>query len=266
MKKLLITLIVGLVPLSMFAQDDDMYFVPKKADKEAQRAARSYTPPAPKGLDMTVDEYNRRHMSSSYEVIGTDSLGNDIIEFSAGDGTYPKVDTVFVYKYDDSDDFRYSSRLGIFDSFYGWYDPFFFGYRSAYWGGLYPYYSPWYISRWYDPWYLGWYGWYDWYDPWFYYSWSWYPGYYYGYYGYNVPYYRGSYAGYGIAYSGHTGTRNHGNVIRHSELKRHLRWRQFKLLTHILRHFTKTGLWWQQGYFVFLWRKPFKLKLHIQCT
>ena len=58
MKKLfLITLIVGLVPLSMSAQDDDMYFVPKKADKEARQAARVTPHPAPAGLDMSVDSF-----------------------------------------------------------------------------------------------------------------------------------------------------------------------------------------------------------------
>ena len=226
MKKLfLITLIVGLVPLSMSAQDDDMYFVPKKADKEARQAARVTPPPAPAGLDMSVDEYNRRHLSSSYQIIGTDSLGNDIIEFSAGDGSYPKqVDTVYVYRFDDSDDFRYSSRMGLFDGFYGWYDPFFWGYRSAYWSGIYyPYYSSWYASRWYDPWYIGWYGWYDWYDPWLYglTPWGWYSPYYYSSYLWGLPYYRGWYDYYGfygggIAHHGTSGTRNHG-VIAHSE-------------------------------------------------
>ena len=250
MKKfLLITFIVGLVPLSSFAQVDDMYYVPSKADKEARKAAaeakaareaaaaaqaRTYTPPAPKPLEMSVDEYNRRHLSSSYEKIGTDSVGNDIIEFSAGDGTYPaRVDTVYVYKYDDSDDFRYSSRLGLFDDFYGWYSPFLYGWRGSYWNSFYyPYYGSWYLNRWYDPWYLGWYGWYDWYDPWYYgyYRWGWDP-WYYSYYGWGYPWYSGYgyrygwygwytgwYGGGGIAYGGTTGTRNHGNVAHHSAM------------------------------------------------
>ncbi len=250
MKKfLLITFIVGLVPMSSFAQVDDMYYVPSKADKEARKAAaeakaakeaaaaaqaRTYTPPAPKPLDMSVDEYNRRHLSSSYEKIGTDSVGNDIIEFSAGDGTYPaRVDTVYVYKYDDSDDFRYSSRLGLFDDFYGWYSPFLYGWRGSYWNSFYyPYYGSWYMNRWYDPWYLGWYGWYDWYDPWYYgyYRWGWDP-WYYSYYGWGYPWYAGygyryGWYGYtswygggsGIAYGGTTGTRNHGSVAHHSAM------------------------------------------------
>lgn len=251
MKKfLLITFIVGLVPMSSFAQVDDMYYVPSKADKEARKAAaeakaakeaaaaaqvRTYTPPAPKPLDMSVDEYNRRHLSSSYEKIGTDSVGNDIIEFSAGDGTYPaRVDTVYVYKYDDSDDFRYSSRLGLFDDFYGWYSPFLYGWRGSYWNSFYyPYYGSWYMNRWYDPWYLGWYGWYDWYDPWYYgyYRWGWDP-WYYSYYGWGYPWYSGygyRYGWYGwytswygggsgIAYGGTTGTRNHGSVAHHSAM------------------------------------------------
>ena len=220
MKKfLLITFIVGLVPLSSFAQVDDMYYVPSKADKEARKAAaeakaareaaaaaqaRTYTPPAPKPLEMSVDEYNRRHLSSSYEKIGTDSVGNDIIEFSAGDGTYPaRVDTVYVYKYDDSDDFRYSSRLGLFDDFYGWYSPFLYGWRGSYWNSFYyPYYGSWYLN----PWYYSYYGWgYPWYSGY---------GYRYGWYGW----YTGWYGGGGIAYGGTTGTRNHGNVAHHSAM------------------------------------------------
>ncbi len=223
MKKfLLLTVIVGMAPLSMFAQNDDMYFVPNKADKEARKAAaeaaRTYTPPPPRYLDMSVDEYNRRHLSSSYEKIGTDSVGNDIIEFSAGDGTYPTTpDTVYVYKYDDSDDFRYSSRMGIFDDFYGWYDPFLYGYRGSFWGGLYyPYYGPWFRSRYYDPFFAGWYGWYDWYDPWYYsyYRWGWDP-WYYSSYGWYSPFYWGRRFVGTYAYNGNT---QHHGVTRYSAL------------------------------------------------
>lgn len=195
MKKLfLLTLMVIALPLSLLAQDD-MYFVPSKSAKTKSSVAESRPvqdgPVYYRGRNVSVDEYNRRHMRSSYEKIGTDSVGNDIIEFTAGDGVYPENDTLFVDKYlEDDDDFRYSTRMGRFDGFYGWYDPFFRGY----WGwGRYPYryygwYDPWYdpwFYGWYDPWYYGWYDWY-WYSPW-YYSYYYRPWYYYGGGGYVYP-------------------------------------------------------------------------------
>ena len=119
---LLLLLVLGGVSLSVMAQDD-MYFTPSKQKKQA-----AVETPI-KGLDMSADEYNRRGRSS-YEKIGTDSLGNDIIEFQAGDGVYPEMDTLYASSkldkfYDDEDDFYYSRRMGLYDGFYGWYDPFF---------------------------------------------------------------------------------------------------------------------------------------------
>ncbi len=176
MKKLVLLslLVVGFVPMSLFAQDD-MYFVPKKAEKNVQSATRktvgdSLSPV--KSLDMTVDEYNRRHMKSSYKVIGADSLGNDIIEFEPGDGKYPDVDTVNVFQAPQfDDDYYYSAQMGLFNNYYGWYDPFFYGYLSNRWnhyyGLWYPWYNPW-ANGLYDSWYNGWY--YGLY-PWNYYGW-----------------------------------------------------------------------------------------------
>ena len=178
----------------MMAQDD-LYFTPKKSDKtvkstptpeKVESEATTYY----SGSDRNIDEYNRRGKFGSYfEKIGTDSLGNDIIEFhsSAEDVT----DTLAVYpgtkvQYDVDDDYYYSRRMSRFDDFY-WYDPWFYG-------PYYGWHSPWWYSRWgwYDPWYYsygynglyGWYGWYDWYDP-YYYSW----------YGWGSPYRWGWYGG-----------------------------------------------------------------------
>ncbi|MBP5385926.1 MAG: hypothetical protein J6Y97_00910 [Prevotella sp.] len=186
MKKLMITvLMMAFLPISLFAQDD-MYYVPKKG--EATKKAVSYKNSPPKiGRDVNVDEYNRR-FRSSYDIVGKDSLGNDIIEFSTGNGIYG-TDTVFIYKGDD-EDFRYSARMGIYDGYAGWYNPWLYPYRSYYYGFYDPsYYGPypWIWDPWYADLYYGYWGWSPWhygYIGWPYYS-------YYGYYGRPYGYYGG---------------------------------------------------------------------------
>lgn len=188
-QQILLTVILGMSSISMMAQDDDLYFVPKKSVEPSARTEVTTTEQSTNhlGSDRDVDEYNRRSLRSYYQKIKTDSIGDDIISFTEGDGNYP--DTIYVEDIDSYDDYLYSRRMGRFDGFYGWYDPYFYGYwgwgrpywRSAYWG-------------WYDPWYYGYTGWYD---PWFY-------GYY-GYYGYGWPYY-----GYWGGWYGH---RYHGGYV-----------------------------------------------------
>ena len=148
-----------------------------------------------RGRDCSDDEYNRRgKFASSYTVV-SDSVGNDIIEFTPGNGQYPdsliaSIDTLSgsVKKkssdyYDDDDEYYYSRHMNRFDGFYGssrywllynnpWYshwayDPFFWS-DPWYWNSSWVY-SPWY---WNDPWY--------WHDPWYY---GYYGGYYGGYWG-----------------------------------------------------------------------------------
>lgn len=171
------------------------------------------------GSNRDVDEYNRHGKYwSHYQKIGTDKRGNDVISFRKGRGVYPDstyINTTFVGKhYDtivDEDDYRYSRRMSRWD---GFYDPFFY---TSYCRGIYPYwYSRW---GWYDPWFVGYRGfcspWYQpWYDDYFYgYSYPYYYPYgYYGYYGY-APYYNNYYYGWArypfvrYTYSrGHTGT------------------------------------------------------------
>ena len=109
MKKLvLMTVLAGVLPLSLMAQDDDLYFTPKKSS-----------------------EYNsvnhRGKYWSHYQKIGTDKKGNDIIQFTKGVGVYPDsvyIDTTFVGKYYDTivdnDDYRYTRRMSRWD---GYYDP-----------------------------------------------------------------------------------------------------------------------------------------------
>ncbi len=175
MKKwILMSLILGAMPLSLMAQDDDMYFVPSKQAVAEARAAYaassgSYFP----GSNRDVDEFNRQ--GSYYQVLPTDS--SDIIDFAAVQGVYP--DSTADYDitrrmmryegYEPNSSFWEGYNAGRRDSWYSWYSPFY-----SWYGGIYdPFYYPWYGS-WYDPWYYG------------YYS----PYYYrYGYYGWGYPYY-----------------------------------------------------------------------------
>ena len=195
MKRMILCLaLFGILPLGMIAQDD-VYFVPKKTaetgnsyDRTSQKSAYYV------GSKRDVDEYNRRGKYwSHYQKIGTDTKGNDIIEFKKGNGLYPDsmyIDTTFVGRYydtmvEDADDYRYSSRMSRWDGFYNpWFYPYYMNrpyYRYGYYGYAYnPWYTPWYYNwagydGWYDPWYYP--GWYD-------YSWDWgYPYYYDSYWG-----------------------------------------------------------------------------------
>lgn len=209
-KTILLSVLMGAMPLSLMAQNDDLYFTPKKSaeiansgqDKVAER------PTYYAGSNRSIDEYNRRGKYwSHYQKIGTDEKGNDIIEFKRGQGVYPDsayIDTTFVGKYYDTivdgDDYAYSRSMSRWD---GFYNPWFYSARwgfGSYWG-----------RGWYDPWYYGYAGWYDpWYDPWYYdygyYGWG-RP--YHGYYGWGYPYYGGRY---GWGYPDYWGG---GYIVRH---------------------------------------------------
>lgn len=172
-RDLFLSMLVLLAPIGAVAQDD-MYFgsdtKAQKADEakvqEAQEQAEAYYRSRCPMRD--VDEYNRAgRLHSYYQKIGKDSLGNDIIQFQAGDGTY-NSDTTAMQGNDD--DYCYSRRMGRFDDFYGWYDPYFYSYRSPWsWG----WYSPWYYGAWYDPWYYDWYWPYGGYYGWYNWNWGW---------------------------------------------------------------------------------------------
>lgn len=217
MKKLILfTLLLGMMPYKMLAQDD-MYILPSNLPTAKKSTVRTNDREVTySGSDRDVDEYNRRGKYwSHYQKIGTDNRGNDVIEFQKGRGVYPDstyIDTTFVGKYYDTmidgDDFEYTSRMSRWD---GYYNPWFY---SSYRWRAYPYWrAGWgFYDPWYDPWYYGYAGFYD---PW--YS-SWYGGYgypyAYGYYGYGwgSPYYYSRYygwTGYPVRYvyrTGHTGT------------------------------------------------------------
>lgn len=215
MKKLfLVSVLLGALPFSMMAQDDDLYFTPKKSIEKVSSYQNDDTPAYYSGSNRDVDEYNRHGKYWSHiQKIGSDDKGNDIINFQKGNGVYPDstyIDTTFVGKYYDQilndEDYRYSSRMSRWD---GFYDPWYYSYRwgyGPYWrtcwrGGWYnPWFDPWY-DPWFDPYYAGWYG--GWYDPWYYGAWG-YP-YYYGWGGGYVPN-RG-----GRNMAGFTGSRTWGN-------------------------------------------------------
>lgn len=196
-----------ILPVSMMAQDDDMYFVPTK--KNVEKAKADYGIPRDtyySGSNRSIDEYNRRY--SHVEPI--DSMGNDIIDFDGTAGVYPDS---------TGGDYKYTRLMSRWDD-YDWKD----GYRAGYadgrfgsrwgWGGYYPYYSGWYggwYDPWYDPWYYGGYGYWGyagWYDPW--YGWGWgYPHYWYGHHWHGGWYY----PHYGVSVGRRvTGTRNHSSA------------------------------------------------------
>jgi len=197
MKKVIMSLfLLGALPLTMMAQDDDMYFVPSKESKakdayEYGLPSRTYYA----GSSRSVDEYNRRTISAA---VPSDSVGNDIIDFSAVRGVYPDS----VAPAEQSEDYQLTRRMSRFDD----YTP-----SQAYWEGYHD-------GRWSSPWfYNSWYSWYD-YDYWYwnnpyYYSsyYGWYSPWYYRYYGYYRPWYYGYYGGYygPIWYSGSVRTTPH---------------------------------------------------------
>ena len=228
MKKFfLISILFGVLPLSLVAQTDDLYFLPKKkAKKEVKSTVEKVVPEQEtyySGSNRTVEEYNR--LESKYEVLDSDSTMSDVIDFSAEKGVYP--DSL------QTEDFELTKKMQRFDD----YDltdnaAFWAGYDKGRWDWLW--HSPWYYRTygwygggWSDPWYYyhgwylgsGWYGWYDsWFDPW-YYGWyspwyySWYSPYYYGYnyYDWYYPRYYGG-GGHYHAYNGVTGTQRHGRI------------------------------------------------------
>lgn len=217
MKRLILFTALAAISVSMVAQDD-LYFNPKEEPKVKAETAepRPFGPNDPwhGGCKRDVDEYNRRgQLKSHYQVIGTDSTGNDIIQFEAGDGSYPDwvaADTAIVLENND-DDYACTRRMSRWDDYYGPYDLWY----ASRWGWGWPYY----YGRYYDPWLSdyywtygygwpyygygwpyygwGWHGYYGWYDPW-----------YYGY-GWGHPGWGGHYHGGGIA-----GTFNHGTPVR----------------------------------------------------
>jgi hypothetical protein len=210
MKKLLLfSMLVIALPQTMSAQDDDLYFVPKKTSAPQVAQDRFGMPKDTyySGSDRSVDEYNRR-LKSRVEVLDGDTTKSDIIDFSAEKGVYPDSLQIEDYKLTKRmsrfDDYRLADNASFWAGYeagrrdWGWHSPWYYS--------SYGWYDPWYYSswRWYDPWYDPWYyGYAGWYDPWYYrpgwgWGWSW-----------RYPYYRPHYvviSGGGRRHNGYIGT------------------------------------------------------------
>lgn len=173
---LFFTLLTFFSALNIMAQDDDMYFTPKKRQPTDASTMRSVvssvdedtTPAYYCGSMRSVDEYNRRGRYRHF----TDSVNYE-------------PDSILVSR----QDYENAMKLKRFDGYHSnvliindpwYYDPWY--YDSWYWH-----------TRWYDPWYDPWYGphYYGWHSP-YYYS-GWYH-----------PYHWGGW--YGPVYYGHSST------------------------------------------------------------
>lgn len=179
MKKLIfLSALVLAVPMCLQAQDD-LYFTPKKKDKVKEAVVKPQeTETYYIGSSRDIDEYNRRGLSSYYQILDGDSVVADSMWLFAGrkmsDIAYGGGGEEY-----DNNDYTYSRRMSRFDDFY-WYNspwdyPYYYG--SPYWYSRWGWYDPWYAG-WYDPWYSPWYtGWYypvhgGWYHPWHYPVWA----------------------------------------------------------------------------------------------
>ena len=208
MKKLvLLSVLLGAMPITMMAQDDDLYFVPTK--ENVAKEAEKYGMPTNTyyaGSTRSTDEYNRRAWS---RVAPIDSAGNDIIDFSAERGVYPDS------AYNELSDYTYTRRMSRFED-YTPSEAYWAGYRDGRWASPWYYssYYPWY-DPWYDPWYYGYYGYYGWYDPWYYSTWYSPWRYRYGYWGgwYGPRYVHYSHAGAGWSRAGYS-HHKYGNHTR----------------------------------------------------
>src|SRR5574344_52159 len=190
-KNIFVLVFAGFLPLSSMAQDD-MYFTPSEISGNSVKKEYPNQSKYNTESNRDVDEYNRHGGKywSHYQIIGSDSTGNDIISFQQGNGVYPDsayIDTTLIGKYynklqnyeeaDNNDEYYYSRRL---HDYYDFYNPWIYGR----WGfGPYSYYN---TVGWYSPWNSLYYGYAGWYDPWYYnyygYGWGW-PYYYGNYYG-----------------------------------------------------------------------------------
>ncbi|MBP5381435.1 MAG: hypothetical protein J6Y39_06890 [Bacteroidaceae bacterium] len=189
-------LMVAMMPIFVFAQSDDMYFVPKKKSKNAQVVEQKNTVPSRETLHVQddydtcnyymgalrdVDEYNRRNPSGKYITIIADADTfqideNRLVLDEQGNYVLSQGNTEaesLLYQ-PQADDYAYSARLSRFHGY---------GYPYSYYD--YTLYDPWYYDSWYyNPyyygyrgWYGGWHGYYSWYDPW-YYGYGYGPGWY----------------------------------------------------------------------------------------
>lgn len=251
MKKILILILMAqMLPDTLLAQNDDMYFVPK--EKKEIKKVRTLPAVVTRdtyycGSDRDVDEYNRRpsRINSSLVKVGVDSLGNDVFQFVSGNDSLTgdslsrrgEGRSIEPGGYEAEEDYRCTRRMQRFDGYGGGgmdYDDYCYAYNRGYVDGL----TSWNVSfGWYDPWwyssrYYGWSGWYNsfyfgWHGPWFggWYD-PWYPG-------WHNHWYPGGYYPSVRYYSGITGTSNHsrgayGSSRRHGTYNGHSRNKSYR--------------------------------------
>ena len=175
-----LTTLLLVLPFTLWAQDDDMYFVPKhKAAKSEQKSsveiiyADDDSEPVVSGRLRDVDEYNRRGRQA--DTLYTYRETADGERRIAGDAYTQGYEA----GYADGEDYALTRRMNRFGytSIYAspWYigyhyDPF---YWDWYWG-----YDPYWYGSYYYGWHRPYWGYYGYYDPWWHNSWGYYGGYY----------------------------------------------------------------------------------------
>lgn len=189
MKKSLLLLAMGLNCIGMYAQDDDVYFVP--SSKNSAETNDTYTAPGRSSYSPISGSDNDQNFQSSNWANGRGNGKWDVDAYNRRGRNYKGnvADTLTTQQgYDQGYEDGYedgsctarivrfwSPRAGIYvsspyymDYYDLCYDPFYYGYGSpwsfgwsSWWG-----WGSWYGWR---PYYSSWYGWYDpWYDPWYY--------------------------------------------------------------------------------------------------
>ena len=108
-KMILLAVWTGIMPLSLYAQNDDLYFIPKRSTEKAD-TDKSQTAPSYRTSYRDIDEYNRRTPAEPAEEKRSACRDRD-----------RRFD-------DDYDDYTYSQRMRRFDGYYGWNDYYYNNY------------------------------------------------------------------------------------------------------------------------------------------
>ena len=179
MKKWLFLPVLFALPITLMAQEDDMYFVPTK--KNVEKEIKSYGMPKDtyySGSDRSVNEYNRA--PGVYQ-----QPNGDVVDFTATPGNTPDP----TLRFNAENDYQLTRQLERFDGYTTPSEIYWDGYRDGQWSTSF---YPWYDSL-YDPWYYGGYWGYGWHRPGIYVGigWGWYRPW--GYYGWHRPWGWGHY-------------------------------------------------------------------------
>ena len=190
MKKWLFLTSVLVLPLSLLAQDDDMYFVPTK--ENVAKVKKNWGMPSDtyySGSNRSVNEYNRAPGT-------TQQQSKDVVDFTSAPRSNAEAPMHFRA---ENQDYQLTRQLERFEGYTAPSEIYWDGYRDGQWSASWAStYYPWY-DPWYDPWYYGGYwGWrYGWGRPGIYVGvswgrpWGWYGWYHRPYhYAWHRPYYR----------------------------------------------------------------------------